>query len=228
MNLQRPRFWIQYSRWQLICIVIKILYKIQFDEVWWVLVLDVEHLLVDFFGGHSSSEHGWSSQVSSVLWIFEVHIRETKVHLLNMNFLLFHQKVKVRITQILYIFIKYELLPFGEIKESSYLRDEPSFLEYELRRSKELRILDCFSHVQRKNVHQRSRRANAQRPEQELIILRRIEFYIIFLLLYKSTVISNIVPTIPRCHRWRGRSDGRERWSNGAKQEIPSHGNIIH
>ena len=96
---------------------------IQFNEVWWVLVLDVEHLLVDFFGGHSSSEHGWCSQVSSELWVFEVHIRETKVNLSNMNLHLFHQKVKVYITQILYIFIKYELLPFGEINEGSYLRD---------------------------------------------------------------------------------------------------------
>ena len=134
---------------------------VQFNEVWWVLVLDVKHLLVDFFGGHSSSEHGWCSQVSSVLWVFEVHIRETKVHLSNMNFHLFHHKVKVRIKQILNIFIKYELFPYGEINESSYLRDEPSFLEYELRRPKALRILDCISHVQRKNVHQRSRRANA-------------------------------------------------------------------
>ena len=31
---------------------------------------------------------------------------------------------------------------------------------------------------------------------------------------------------IPRCHRWRGGRDGRERRRNGAKQEIPSHGNI--
>ena len=112
-----------------------------------------------------------------------------------MNFHLFYQKVKVRITQILYIFIKYELLLFGKINESSYLRDEPSFLEYELRRPKTLRILDCISHVQRKNVHQRSRRTNAQRPEQELIILLWIQNIIFdFILLLSSTVISNIIP----------------------------------
>ena len=29
-----------------------------FNEVAGVLVLDVEHLFVDFFGGHSASEHG--------------------------------------------------------------------------------------------------------------------------------------------------------------------------
>ena len=110
-----------------------------------------------------------------------------------MNFHLFHQKIKVRITQILYIFIKYELLPFGEINESSYLRDEPSFLEYKLRRPKTLRIFDCISHVQRKNVHQRSRRANVQRPEQEHIILRWIQNIIFDFIYLSSTVISNIV-----------------------------------
>lgn len=37
-----------------------------FDEVAAVLVLDVEHLLVDFLGGHATTEHDSGSQVASV------------------------------------------------------------------------------------------------------------------------------------------------------------------
>ena len=43
------------------------------DEVRRVLVLDVEHLLVDFLGGHSSSEHGRGSEVSTVSWVRSAH-----------------------------------------------------------------------------------------------------------------------------------------------------------
>ena len=37
---------------------------------------------------------------------------------------------------------------------------------------------------------------------------------------------SFLFPTIPSCHRWRGRRYGWQRRSYGANQEIPSHGNI--
>jgi len=40
-----------------------------FDEVRRVLVLDVEHLLVNFLHGHTSSEDGGNSQVSTVTWV---------------------------------------------------------------------------------------------------------------------------------------------------------------
>ena len=43
------------------------------NEIWWVLVLNVQHLFVDFFGWHSSSEQGWSGQISSVSWISSAH-----------------------------------------------------------------------------------------------------------------------------------------------------------
>ena len=43
------------------------------DEVRRVLVLDVKHLLVNFFSGHSSSEHGGGSEVSSVSWVRSAH-----------------------------------------------------------------------------------------------------------------------------------------------------------
>merc|ERR1711865_1238279 len=51
-----------------------------FDVVWdplneirGVLVLDVKHLLVNFFGGHSSSEHGGGGKISSVSWVRSAH-----------------------------------------------------------------------------------------------------------------------------------------------------------
>ena len=44
-----------------------------FNEVRRVLVLNVKHLLVNFFGGHSSSEHGGGSKVSSVSWVRSAH-----------------------------------------------------------------------------------------------------------------------------------------------------------
>jgi len=44
-----------------------------FNKVTGVLVLGVEHLFVDFLHGHSSSEHGGDSQVSTVSWIASGH-----------------------------------------------------------------------------------------------------------------------------------------------------------
>jgi len=44
-----------------------------FNEVRRVLVLDVKHLLIDFLGGHSSSEHGAGGEVSSVSWVGSAH-----------------------------------------------------------------------------------------------------------------------------------------------------------
>ena len=35
--------------------------------------MDVEHLLVNLFGGHSSSEHGGGSKISSVSWVGGTH-----------------------------------------------------------------------------------------------------------------------------------------------------------
>lgn len=52
-------------------------------EVGGVLVLYVEHLLVDFFSGHSSSEHGGGSQVSSVSWVRSTHHVLGVEHLLS-------------------------------------------------------------------------------------------------------------------------------------------------
>jgi hypothetical protein len=44
-----------------------------FNEVRGVLVLDVEHLFINFFGGHSSSEHSGSSEVSTVSGVRSAH-----------------------------------------------------------------------------------------------------------------------------------------------------------
>jgi len=44
-----------------------------FDEVAAVLVLDVQHLLVDLLHGHASSEHGGNGQVSTVSWVTGGH-----------------------------------------------------------------------------------------------------------------------------------------------------------
>ena len=43
------------------------------DEIRWVLVLNVQHLLVDFFGWHSSSEDGGCCQVSAVSGVSSAH-----------------------------------------------------------------------------------------------------------------------------------------------------------
>jgi len=44
-----------------------------FNEVRGVLVLNVEHLLIDFLGGHSTSEHGGGSEVTTVTRIRSAH-----------------------------------------------------------------------------------------------------------------------------------------------------------
>jgi hypothetical protein len=43
------------------------------DEVGAVLVLDVEHLFINFFHGHASSENDTDCQVSSVTWVASSH-----------------------------------------------------------------------------------------------------------------------------------------------------------
>jgi len=53
-----------------------------FNEIWWVLVLDVQHLFINFFGWHSSSEESWSGQISSVSWVRSTH------HILGIEHLL--------------------------------------------------------------------------------------------------------------------------------------------
>merc|ERR1712038_1607543 len=44
-----------------------------FNEVAAVLVLDVEHLLVDLLHGHASTEHGSNSEVTAVTWVAGSH-----------------------------------------------------------------------------------------------------------------------------------------------------------
>jgi hypothetical protein len=44
-----------------------------FNEVRRVFVLDIEHLFIDFFGGHSSSEKSGSGKISSVSGISSAH-----------------------------------------------------------------------------------------------------------------------------------------------------------
>ena len=44
-----------------------------FDEVTGVLVLDIEHLLVNLLGGHSSSEHSGGCEISSVSGVGSAH-----------------------------------------------------------------------------------------------------------------------------------------------------------
>merc|ERR1711988_1657571 len=43
------------------------------NEVRGVLVLDVEHLLVNLLGGHSTSEHGGGGEISTVSWVGSAH-----------------------------------------------------------------------------------------------------------------------------------------------------------
>ena len=44
-----------------------------FNEVAAVLVLDVQHLFIDFLHGHTSTEHGGDGEVSTVTWITGSH-----------------------------------------------------------------------------------------------------------------------------------------------------------
>ena len=43
------------------------------NEVGRVLVLDIKHLLINFLGGHSSSEDGGSGEITSVSWVRSAH-----------------------------------------------------------------------------------------------------------------------------------------------------------
>jgi len=43
------------------------------NEVGGVLVLDIEHLLIDFLGGHAASEDGGGGEVTSVSWVGGAH-----------------------------------------------------------------------------------------------------------------------------------------------------------
>jgi len=54
-----------------------------FDEVRRVLVLDVEHLLINLFGGHSTSEHGGGGEISTVSWVGSAHHVLSIEHLLG-------------------------------------------------------------------------------------------------------------------------------------------------
>ena len=54
-----------------------------FDEVAAVLVLYVQHLLVNFLHGHTSSEHSGDGQVSAVSWVASGHHVLSVEHLLG-------------------------------------------------------------------------------------------------------------------------------------------------
>jgi hypothetical protein len=54
-----------------------------FNEIGGVFILDIEHLLIDLFGGHSSSEHSGGGKISSVSWISSTHHVFSIEHLLG-------------------------------------------------------------------------------------------------------------------------------------------------
>jgi hypothetical protein len=54
-----------------------------FNEVRLILVLDVQHLFVDFFGGHATTEHGGSGEVTTVTRIRSTHHVLGVEHLLS-------------------------------------------------------------------------------------------------------------------------------------------------
>ena len=54
-----------------------------FNEVRGVLVLNVEHLLINLLGGHSTSEHGGGGKISSVSWVRSAHHVLSIEHLLS-------------------------------------------------------------------------------------------------------------------------------------------------
>jgi len=54
-----------------------------FNEIRGVLVLNIQHLLIDFFGWHSSSKEGWSGKISTVSWIWSAHHVFSIKHLLG-------------------------------------------------------------------------------------------------------------------------------------------------
>ena len=53
------------------------------NEVRGVFVLDIEHLLINFFGGHSTSEHGGGGKISSVSGVGGAHHVFGVEHLLS-------------------------------------------------------------------------------------------------------------------------------------------------
>jgi len=54
-----------------------------FNKIWRVFVLDVKHLFINLFGGHSSSEHSGGSKISSVSWVRSTHHVFSIEHLLG-------------------------------------------------------------------------------------------------------------------------------------------------
>jgi hypothetical protein len=44
-----------------------------FNEIGRVFILDIEHLLINLFRGHSTSEHSGGGKISSVSWIRSTH-----------------------------------------------------------------------------------------------------------------------------------------------------------
>ena len=60
------------------------------DEVGGVLILDVEHLLVDLLHGHASTEHGGDGEVAKITVIFLEHVK------LENNQILFYPELTVR------------------------------------------------------------------------------------------------------------------------------------
>jgi len=44
-----------------------------FNEIRRIFVLNIKHLLVNFFSGHSSSEHSGGGEISSVSWVRSTH-----------------------------------------------------------------------------------------------------------------------------------------------------------
>ena len=53
------------------------------NEIGWVLVLNIQHLFIDFFGWHSSSKKGWGCKISTVSWIRSAHHVLSIKHLLG-------------------------------------------------------------------------------------------------------------------------------------------------
>jgi hypothetical protein len=54
-----------------------------FNEIWWVLVLNVQHLLVNFLGGHATTEECGGSKVTSVSGVGSAHHVLSVEHLLG-------------------------------------------------------------------------------------------------------------------------------------------------
>merc|ERR1711973_665153 len=72
---------LQTSRWNVADSCLHVI-RNPFNEVRAVLVLHVQHLLINFFHGHSTTEHGSHSEVATVTWITSSH------HVLSIEHLL--------------------------------------------------------------------------------------------------------------------------------------------